>query len=289
MANEYVFPPIVDTYQEAAVIGREDFMEIFFTDPNPNNTYPIEVSVRDQNTNKSILTSGDVLTLNKVTVDDLTKIIIKEDQLKCIVDQWYKVQLRYVIEEGEFSEWSTVTLVKVIGQPTLDIKLYNSNKDDTTGQTTLNSSYIKLNGKLSFDSNSKEELKSYQISLWSFNDKVLERTKIFYPTSKNEIEPITLKTSLKKFSQGSYIIKVDYETKGFYKGTQEEEFSYSSSIKLLEGKTFFSADPLNEKGYIQLQIGLKELPMNTNGFSIYRASYLDQYSQREKVIYLKSH
>lgn len=318
MSNGYIFPPIVDTYQEAAVIGRtrtkineddsivniSEFMKISFTDPNnisnndsnSNKSYSIEVSVRDQNTNKSILTSGNVLEINSLT----NPLVIGESNfysLKDIVDQWYKVQLRYAIKteigtkiETEYSEWSTVTLVKVIGQPTLDIELYNAdveNEGQDDEKLILNSSYVKLNGKLSFDNNSKEELKSYQISLLS-GDKIFERTKILYPTQKNEIEPITLKTSLKKFSQTNYTIKVDYETKGFYKGAKDIIFSYNPGTKTLQGQTFFSADPLNEKGYIQLQVGLESIPTDTAGnetsLSIYRASYLDHYSQREKII-----
>ena len=215
-----LYPPIVETYMPAFLVGSEDteknICRIYFSLSmfnNLNQIKNVQVSLRNQSTNLSalnpklypseimitnILEDVNVNTANKYYIEIKPSDIINNN---FIIDQYYKVQLRFTntdasevpFQEGEpqaidawlsenllnFSEWSTVILIRGISTPTINLK------DFDFGMTTDIMSeigYLQIVGNVSFaDPNETETLKSYRITMQdnTSNDILFDTGNIF--------------------------------------------------------------------------------------------------------------
>ena len=141
--SNYIFPPIVDTYQKAFVIGGDEIwvteshnavkrsaIKIKYRAPaTGENAGNIEISIRNQYNNLSIAKNGDS-ELTPVQIDGptdkdpYTSIYLLQNEVNIGLNQWYRVQLRYRVENPQnnttsYSEWSTVTLIKAISKPSV--------------------------------------------------------------------------------------------------------------------------------------------------------------------------
>lgn len=180
---------------------------------NLNQIKNVQVSLRNQSTNLSalnpklypseimitnILEDVNINTANKYYIEIKPSDIINNN---FIIDQYYKVQLRFTntdvsevpFQEGEpqaidawlsenllnFSEWSTVVLIRGISTPTINLK------DFDFGMTTDIMSeigYLQIVGNVSFaDPNETETLKSYRITMQdnTSNDILFDTGNIF--------------------------------------------------------------------------------------------------------------
>ena len=178
-----------------------------------NQIKNVQVSLRNQSTNLSalnpklypseimitnILEDVNINTANKYYIEIKPSDIINDN---FIIDQYYKVQLRFTntdasevpFQEGEpqaidawlsenllnFSEWSTVVLIRGISTPTINLK------DFDFGMTTDIMSeigYLQIVGNVSFaDPNETETLKSYRITMQdnTSNDILFDTGNIF--------------------------------------------------------------------------------------------------------------
>lgn len=276
---EILFPPIVDTYQKAFVFGRvvgdktENSATLKFTNPNGSNASVLEISVTDRN-NRSVL-----LAERQAEGDETLSLVeykITDENVNFAPGNWYKVQGRYIKTDlnnkKTYSEWSTVSLIKAINQPEIQLTL------PSTGSVT--SSSINVSGIV--DINDTDTVKSYQIILeqGQGQDKtVVEKTGVLYPIATNQIGPYQLKHSL--FDGKQYTLTLEYETNGFYKGEKKVTFKCELIQKELGG--LFQVKPINEKGYVEIQLGLTESDITNKIYNIQRSSYKDNHSKRETL------
>ena len=280
--SNYIFPPIVDTYQKAFVIGS-DYMKIEYKDPPVQDSdfkvTSIEISIRNQY-NNALIIRGDHF--YKFDLGDATEqsVLIDADELEVSLNEWYRVQLRFVSAKDERSEWSTVTLIQAISQPTLVLAPPFAEPTDII----LESQTIIVQGSLSFaNEQDTDRLDSYEIWLLA-EDKIIEKSGTLYPNSfnSNAIRPYTLKTNL-QFIDQNYTLQILYKTKSFYSERVIIPFQYKASQpRALSGTFVIQAN--NNKGYNEIQLGLTEEDcQNNRKFEIQRSSYRNNYTSRETI------
>ena len=200
--SNYIFPPIVDTYQKAFVIGGESIAIKYQSPPiqeyNEKEKYTkkIDVTIRNQYNNLSVLKNGDTEYTIELSGEETGEIGISQNEVNIGLNQWYRVQLRYCITDKDtntasYSEWSTVTLIKAISKPSVILGApFDSN--------TVNSQSVTVQGRISFsDQNDDETLQSYEIELLR-EDAIIERSGVLYPDPFNAraIGPYQLKSTL---------------------------------------------------------------------------------------------
>ena len=215
-----LYPPIVETYMPAFLVGSEDteknICRIYFSLSmfnSLNQIKNVQVSLRNQSTNLSalnpklypseimitnILEDVNVNTANKYYIEIKPSDIINNN---FIIDQYYKVQLRFTntdasevpFQEGEpqaidtwlsenllnFSEWSTVVLIRGISTPTINLKDFDFGE---TVDIMSEIGYLQIVGNVSFaDPNETETLKSYRITMQdsTSNDILFDTGNIF--------------------------------------------------------------------------------------------------------------
>lgn len=215
-----LYPPIVETYMPAFLVGSENaeknICRIYFSLSmfnSLNQIKNVQVSLRNQSTNLSalnpklypseimitnILEDVNINTANKYYIEIKPSDIINDN---FIIDQYYKVQLRFTntdasevpFQEGEpqavdawlsenllnFSEWSTVVLIRGISTPTINLKDFNFGE---TVDIMSEIGYLQIVGNVSFaDPNETETLKSYRITMQdnTSNDILFDTGNIF--------------------------------------------------------------------------------------------------------------
>lgn len=294
--NNYIFPPIVDTYQKAFVIdgdkiaGTPAIKISYSQSPVVGGTGSIEVSIRNQYNNLSVLKNGkDTITAKYGTDSKDPYIYILQNEVNVGLNQWYRIQLRYN-NNGEYSEWSTVTLIKAISAPSIKLAPPFAKKEEETS-IEVNSQSVTVQGSISFDNkNDDETLQSYEIELLQ-GDTVIEKSGVLYPDPFNAraIGPYQLKSTLQFLNNTNYTLNIKYTTKGFYTNEPNTEdgssvtFTYSKGTpKSLLGDFFVTAN--NNKGYNEIQIGLyKNDYIDNKIFKIQRSSYRNNYTTRETL------
>ena len=215
-----LYPPIVETYMPAFLVGSEEteknICRIYFSLSmfnSLNQIKNVQVSLRNQSTNLSalnpelypseimitnILEDVNINTANKYYIEIKPSDIINNN---FIIDQYYKVQLRFTntdasevpFQEGEpqaidtwlsenllnFSEWSTVVLIRGISTPTINLKDFDFGE---TVDIMSEIGYLQIVGNVSFaDPNETETLKSYRITMQdsTSNDILFDTGNIF--------------------------------------------------------------------------------------------------------------
>ena len=199
--NINLYPPVVDTYMPAFLVGSSDIQKntcrVYFSISLYNSLNDIknaQVTVANQNTNLSVLDKSkypceimltDIKTdLTRVS-DDKYYIEIKTSDIEegFQINQYYKVQIRFTAAGAadislntpqaidswlaanlsNFSEWSTVCLVRGISVPSLNISGFDFSADTTLW--SLNN--VDVVGRLTYmDPAETDTLKSYQIKLY---------------------------------------------------------------------------------------------------------------------------
>ena len=257
--NINLYPPIVDTYMPAFLVGSSDIQKntcrVYFSISLYNSLNDIknaQVTVANQNTNLSVLDKSkypcdimltDIKTdLTRVS-DDKYYIEIKTSDIEegFQINQYYKVQIRFTAAEAtqvsldtpqaidswlaanlsNFSEWSTVCLVRGISVPSLNMAGF-----DTAADTTLWSiNNVDVVGNLTFaDENETDTLKSYQIKLYDINNNLILDSGILYSNSYSNINEFNY-TFEYVFQEGeSYHFTFDYETANMYVASMTYEF-----------------------------------------------------------------
>lgn len=167
-----------------------------------------QVTVRSQLTNRTVLHKTKypcevmlkaIQTDTTRTTDDKYYIEIRPEDLEglnFIVDQYYKVQIRFTSTDAEdsgidltdpdavqaidswlsrnlqyFSEWSTVCLIRGISVPTIKLQDFDEGSDTDIYDTIVNTQVI---GVLSFaDANETETLRSYRLKAYDENENLL--------------------------------------------------------------------------------------------------------------------
>ena len=320
MAIINLYPPVVDTYMPAFLIGSGDSLKdtcrVYFSLSLYNSDSDIanvQVIVSDQDTNMSVLNTeryptGIMLTplrtdLTKASKDryyiDITPADIAEGTFQ--INKYYKVQLRFTSKDAaavdlttpqaidywlnskanlsQFSEWSTVCLVRGISVPRLNIVGLDQNADETILTSTL----VDIVGKISFTNSEETDfLKSYQIKIYdSFGELVIDSGLIHTDNYRaiNELN-YAINRSLK--DGDVYKLQVIFTTYNLYSEMNEYVFTIlENGIEKIEGT--ITAIPEEENGRIGIRIVGNSMETFLGNITIRRASSKDDFNIWEDV------
>lgn len=252
-----LYPPVVETYMPAFLVDseneEENICKLYFSISSYNTIDDIknaQITVRDQDTNLSVLDNIKYPTevmLTNILIDENIKTdykyyvkILKTDISGGFeINKYYKVQIRFTNVEASnvslttpqaidgwlntnlnnFSEWSSVCLVRGISQPQLTVQGFS---DDETKKINWNIANTKINGKITFkDSSETEILKSYRIKIYNeATDQLLTDSDILYSNNFNSVNSFeyVLKYA---FSAGTtYKMVIDYTTQNLYSSSK---------------------------------------------------------------------
>ncbi len=279
--NINLFPPVLDVYMPAFLINSSDIQKnicrVYFSISAYNNLSEIkniQVTVTNQNTNISVLNRTNYpceIMLSEVKTDltrdsdDKYYVEIKSSDIEggFQINQYYKVQLRFTGADAanvdltlpqaidswltanlsNFSEWSTVCLVRGISTPTLSILGFDSTADTTLW--SLNN--VDLVGHLSFaDSAETDTLKSYQIKLYNANNELLTDSGLLYTNNYTNINEFSYVFEYNLNEGDSYYFTFEYETANMYKESYRYDFIIiQESAEMLDAEMTAILDEIN--------------------------------------------
>lgn len=285
-----LFPPVVETYIPA-FLRDSGSCRVYFNFSQFNTLDDIagvHLIVRNQYTNKNMLNTSYKAEMKYYKKDEDKKIIRYDSNVNKYyvilgysdlisgfeVNESYKVQLRFIDKSinnqskpkpqdpswindnlQNFSEWSTVGIIRGISTPFLTINDFSINN-----QTTYNDLTLVLSGGLSFSNvKEKDSLQSYIVTL-SSGGKVIEKSEKVYTSSLN---PNTIYYEFKKLLESGeeYTLKFDYTTRAKYQSSATYYLkAVGSDIGLPEKKIKFTIEPNQERGSIFISIeGLQNI------------------------------
>lgn len=286
-----LYPPVIESFMPAFLVDSEveskNTCRVYFSLSLFNTTEEIkncQVTVRNQKTNLSALNPDkypsevmitDLKTdINRQT-DDKYYIDLKPEDMvnnNFIIDQYYKVQIRFTDNEAEdppisaetqpidewlannmkhFSEWSTVCLIRGISVPVLTLQDYESGSVTDIYNTIAN---VQVLGQLSFaDENETETLRSYNIVLYNSEDKKLIDSGEIYTSDYSDVNSINYPLNYSFEVDNTYYFKVTYTTQNLYTETHTF-YIYVMQAETKELKTVVRAWTDEENGRIALKI-----------------------------------
>ena len=286
--NNNLFPPVCDVYMPAFLVGSSDSQKnicrVYFSISLYNSLSDItnaQVTVTNQNTNISVLDRSkypceimltDIKTDITKTSDDKYYIEIKSNDIEdgFQINQYYKVQIRFTAAGAtsidltppqaidswlaanlsNFSEWSTVCLVRGISTPNLNI----SGFDNSANITVWSLNNVDLIGNLTFaDEAETDTLKSYQVKLYDTNNNLLSDSGLLYSNAYSNINEFNYVFEY-AFNEGeSYYFTFEYETNNMYTDILTYEFMVvQESAEKLDATLTATLDNIN--GAIALNI-----------------------------------
>lgn len=228
--------------------------EMYHSGTDYNTADAVQVVVQNQKTNQSVLKESlypSGIKLTSLGIDatregnDIYYIEIFNSDIEggFQYNEFYKVQVRFtsanVISEppssaegidgwinsnlASFSEWSTVVLIKAISNPTLSLNNFNKDTDLTT--FTLND--IIVSGKITFNSEDNEILKSYRVRIYDIQDNVLEDSGQVYTNSYQNPNEIYHYCKYNFESEEQYILGVQIVTQNLFSWPEQQRFNFS--------------------------------------------------------------
>lgn len=253
-----LYPPIVETYQPTFIITSDATVKIYFALSSYNTLSEIaavQLSLTGQKTNSEVLSSvlyptGIKVFLTSEIKEDTTRtssdkyyLEIKNSDLQngFYVNQYYKAQLRFssvapplegtaasqkidswITQNTDyFSEWSTVTLVHGISQPTVSL-------NGITDGGTYTSDTLVISGKLSFEDSAETEiLKQYQIKLYDSGNSLVADSGIIYCDTYQGVKEFNATLNY-LLSEGVYTLTLEYGTNNLY----SETLTYNLTVSL---------------------------------------------------------
>ena len=285
--NNNLYPPIVKTYMPAFVTNSSNIEEttckVYFSLSPYNKSTDIanvQVTIRDQNSNKSMLKRADYPSEVKITSlqEDTTRkvdkfyIEIPESDIQggWKINKYYRIQVRFTdtnaeaIEPGtikldtwlsanyeHFSEWSTVCLVRAISTPTLEISGY----DMDSQQIVWSLANTQILGKLTFEDEEETDiLKHYQIKLYDFEtNTLLSDSGIQYSNNYNDLNSFNYTLPYNFELNKKYYFTVEYLTMANYSKIDTFNFTVILGTEdILD--IAITATPDNENGRIGITI-----------------------------------
>lgn len=283
-----LYPPIVDTYVPAFLVDsgtNKDICRIYFTLSQfntMNDIANVQVTIRSQYTNLSVLNKTlypsevmltDIYEDTTKTSDDRYYIEIYKTDIQggaFEINQYYKVQMRFTHIDAasvslttpqaidgwlaaninQFSEWSTVCLVRGISTPQLAVSGFTI---DGGNISWANSNPI-IYGSIKFANEEEtEKLKSYQIKLYNANDEVLIDSGIQYTNTNNNPNSFSYTLPYNFMAGESYKFTIECVTMDLYSALATYEFSVSAEEQEILDMSF-SAEKDEDNGRIILTI-----------------------------------
>lgn len=246
-----LYPPVIDTYMPAFLVSEE--CRIYFSISQYNNIEEInhaQLTLVNLNTNLTVLDSTlypSEVKLCKINIDttretdDKYYIIVKDTDLEngFTIDTYYKAQVRFSSAEhslstpqkidtwlaenlDNFSEWSSVCLIRGISDPELLVSGFGT-EESSISWSMVNTDVI---GKLVFEEETENEvLKSYQIKLYrKASDRLLTDSGLLYTTEFIDPNSFVYTFQYAFEENASYYFTIDYTTSNGYKGSAKYAF-----------------------------------------------------------------
>lgn len=285
--NNNLYPPIVKTYMPAFVTNSDNTEEttckVYFSLSPYNKSTDIanvQVTVRDQNSNKSMLKRADYPSEVKITSlqEDTSRTVdrfyieIPEADIQggWQINKYYRIQVRFTDLEAEaiepgtikldtwlsanyehFSEWSTVCLVRAISTPTLEISGYDMDQQ----QIVWSLANTQILGKIVFeDEDETDVLKHYQIKLYEAEtDILLSDSGIQYSNNYNDLNSFNYTLPYNFELDKQYYFTVEYLTMANYSKMETFNFTVILGTEDILNANI-SATPDNENGRIVITL-----------------------------------
>lgn len=296
-----LFPPIVDSYMPSFAVEDKECQILFsISDYNSLNAIEgAEVSIRYQSNNTSALESGldyDSTIDNENYSFDKTNglLVIKETALndKFKANEIYKVQIRLLSEQKEngepvfdndgkqvydYSEWSTVCLIKGIHKAIIRVPLFEDSSD--IGDMVINIGTLDVNAivepmdkTINTEEQFNEKLYYYEMYLYK-NGSVYEHSGRIYTTDENERN---LKYTFKKQLEvnQAYELEILFCTTSNYIQSAKYEFVHSLIDEQMDIDIYLQEN--DEQGYIEAAVSTKDLIPGS--YILLRASSLDDFA-----------
>lgn len=267
MALSTLYPPIVGTYGKTFLLDSgnidKDTCRVYFSLSSYNTPSEImnaQVTVVNQNTNRTALNPTkypceimltSIYTDATVTSDAKYYIQISKGDMKdnaFQINTYYKVQIRLtsidasVPEYGDiqsidswlamnlnnFSEWSTVCLIRGISTPVLSI----AGLDPSAGSTVWTTADTRIAGSLGFiNSEEKDILKSYRLKLYNAaTDELITDSQEQYTNTYNNVNQINYTLKCEFVDGTDYRLDVTYTTSLLYTNTISYDFSVQQDL-----------------------------------------------------------
>lgn len=308
-----LYPPIVDSWMPAFIRTNADGCRIYFSISSYNslseiNIQAVQVSINHQKTNVTALNNTDYpsgIKLSTMHIDQyrdsddkyyiqIMPADLQQEQFN--LNEYYKVQIRFTMSTIQvpssskgidnwlsanikaFSEWSTVCLIKGIGNPTVRLNNFN-----TESVTTFSLTSLPLVGSVNFEENDLEQLKSYQILLYDNNDdqqNFLWSSQEFFTSKYNNPNEINTQL-LYEFEQNRlYKLGVKITTNNSYTSITYFDFIISGySDKSLQASII--ATPDNRSGCMKIHV--TSITPFAGNLTIRRSSYKTNFKIWEDV------
>ena len=277
-----------------------------------------QVTVRSQLTNKTVLHSEKypcevmlktIKTDTTKTTDDKYYIEIRPEDLEgCnfMIDQYYKVQIRFTSINAEdsgidlidpdavqaidnwlsrnlknFSEWSTVCLIRGISVPTLALKDFEETIITDIYDTIVNTQVI---GQLTFaDENETETLRSYRVKAYDSDNNLLLDSGDIYSNSFTDINNLNYTMKYWFKADNEYYFTVTFTTQNLYSETHTYNFAVLQA-EVPDLNIQITAYQDEENGRIGMRITRSRAKGRYNGqIVIRRASNKDNFAVWEDM------
>lgn len=268
-----LFPPIIDSYMPGFLPANG--CRVYFSISNYNNFEDIskaEITLKYQTDNSSALSAetmeiakADIVIDNLKTSNDKYYFDLQTNNF--VIGTVYKLQIRLYDKKNNYSEWSTVCLLKPIAAPIVKVELFDS-KDSLTGDVAISANVIEFYGNLSWEnSNQAEVLYYYQLDLYKKStNKLIESSGMIYTDTNVQVFNYTFQHELE--DNEAYYIKLTYCFTSMYIGIETYDFVYFPFKNTVNTKIELQAS--DEDGYVAVYVDMKELvPGN---YALLRAS-----------------
>lgn len=303
-----LYPPVVETYMPAFLVDSENEEEnvckLYFSISDYNTIDDIknaQITVRDQETNLSVLDSvkypTEIMLTNILTDENIKtsyKYYIKISKTDVSggfeLNKYYKIQIRFTNTDASdvslstpqaidswlntnlnnFSEWSSICLIRGISQPQLTVQGFSENETKVINWNIANT---KINGKLTFKNSAETEiLRVYRIKIYNnATNELLTDSETLYSNNYNSINSFeyTLKYA---FTAGiTYKMVIEYTTQSLYSTSKTFLFSVvQQSALTLDIILTGEKDP--ENGRVILHIKKNEKNSKYTGTMVIRRS-----------------
>lgn len=311
--NINLYPPIVNTYMPAFI--SDETCRIYFSLSQfnvANDIANVQVTLRRQDTNSSMLNRSlypSEIMITPLREDNTRKsndkyyIEIKTSDIqgdKWEINTYYRVQLRFTKDGTDaapsdnkldtwlaaninnFSEWSTVCLIRAISQPSLEV----DGIDSETGIITWSLANSVITGELKFeDKEETDTLKSYQIKLYDANTSLLTDSGLLYSNNYNNVNSFNYTLKYNFEVNKEYFFTIDYTTMAGYSSQITREFLVTQAdMEELDITISATADPENGRIGVSLKrSGTAEAMIAT--LVIRRSSSKDNFTTWEDMYF----
>lgn len=161
------------------------------------------------------------------------------------LDTWLAANL------NNFSEWSTVCLIRGISKPSLEV----DGIDSETGTITWSLANTVITGELKFeDEEETDTLRNYQVKLYNGNKELLTDSGLLYANNYNNINSFNYTLKYNFEVNKEYSFTIDYITMAGYTSQITREFLVTQGdVEELDINISAQADPENGRIRINLR------------------------------------